>query len=99
MTSRGCTEEDFVAIGEFLHEVVEICLEIQGKHGKMMKDFVTGLPGNARIEDLKRRRGASRILVERTRARWRVLTFSCLIRNRRILWVDLADNLEQIKNR
>ena len=55
MTSRGCTEEDFVAIGEFLHEVVEICLEIQGKHGKMMKDVVTGLPGNARIEDLKRR--------------------------------------------
>jgi len=55
MTSRGCGTEDFVKIGEFLHEVVEICLELQAEHGKKMVDFKKGLPGNAKIEDLKKR--------------------------------------------
>jgi len=55
MTSRGCKQEDFVQIGEFLHECVQICLEIQQEHGKMMKDFVKGLEGNAKMADLKKR--------------------------------------------
>lgn len=55
MTSRGCVEADFVQVGEFLHECVQICLEIQAEHGKMMKDFVKGLAGNGKIEDLRKR--------------------------------------------
>ena len=55
MTSRGCVEADFVQVGEFLHECVQICLEIQAERGKMMKDFVKGLAGNGKIEDLRKR--------------------------------------------
>lgn len=55
MTSRGCVEADFVQVGEFLHECVQLCLEIQAEHGKMMKDFVKGLAGNQKIEDLRKR--------------------------------------------
>ena len=55
MTSRGCVEADFVKIGEFLDECVQICLEIQEKTGKKMVDFVKGLEGNARMADLKSR--------------------------------------------
>mmetsp|Transcript_6231 Transcript_6231/g.11410 ORF Transcript_6231/g.11410 Transcript_6231/m.11410 type:complete len:459 (-) Transcript_6231:123-1499(-) len=55
MTSRGCKQDDFVKVGEFLHECVEICLEVQQEHGKKMVDFVKGLVDNTKIEDLKRR--------------------------------------------
>mmetsp|Transcript_559 Transcript_559/g.1123 ORF Transcript_559/g.1123 Transcript_559/m.1123 type:complete len:453 (-) Transcript_559:201-1559(-) len=55
MTSRGCTEAHFVQVGEFLHECVEICLEVQNEHGKKMVDFSKGLEGNAKIEDLRKR--------------------------------------------
>jgi hypothetical protein len=39
------------------------------------------------------------ILVGRKKARWRVLTFSFSIRKRRILWIDLADNVDQSKKK
>merc|ERR1712118_174499 len=55
MTSRGCKQDDFVKVGEFLHECVEICLEVQQEHGKKMVDFVKGLVDNTKIKDLKRR--------------------------------------------
>ena len=31
--------QDFVQIAEFLHEALEICKEVQSKHGKLLKDF------------------------------------------------------------
>lgn len=39
MTSRGLKEADFEQIGEFLHRVVQICLEVQESHGKLLKDW------------------------------------------------------------
>lgn len=39
MTSRGLKEADFEVIADFLHEVLEVCKDLQSKHGKMLKDF------------------------------------------------------------
>lgn len=55
MTSRGCTEEDFVKVAEFLHEVIQIALEIQETSGKKLSDFLDAIPNNAKVQDLKRR--------------------------------------------
>merc|ERR1711869_46905 len=40
MTSRGLKEADFEQIGAFLHQGLQIALEIQGKSGKKLVDFV-----------------------------------------------------------
>ncbi|EAZ18268.1 hypothetical protein OsJ_33805 [Oryza sativa Japonica Group] len=53
MTSRGLVEKDFEQIGEFLHQAVTICLNIQKEHGKLLKDFSKGLVNNKDIENLK----------------------------------------------
>ncbi|GLI61008.1 hypothetical protein VaNZ11_003270 [Volvox africanus] len=55
MTSRGLTETDFEAVAGFLHEVLEVCKEVQSNTGKAIKDFVKGLDGNARIADIRAR--------------------------------------------
>jgi glycine hydroxymethyltransferase len=54
-TSRGATEDDFRQIADFLHEAVQISIEIQNTSGKMLKDFIAALPSNERVTDLKRR--------------------------------------------
>merc|ERR1719453_1611878 len=40
MTSRGLKEADFEQIGEFLHQGLQIALEIQSKSGKKLVDFL-----------------------------------------------------------
>ena len=40
MTSRGLTETDWATIADFLHEVLEVCKEVQGSHGKLLKDWI-----------------------------------------------------------
>ena len=54
MTSRGCKEADFEQIGTFLVRAIDITLNIQKDHGKLLKDFNKGLEGNKEIEELKR---------------------------------------------
>mmetsp|Transcript_50156 Transcript_50156/g.108972 ORF Transcript_50156/g.108972 Transcript_50156/m.108972 type:complete len:257 (+) Transcript_50156:2-772(+) len=54
MTTRGCTPDDFKKIGDFLDRCCQITLKIQASHGKKLKDFELGLPGNAEIEALKK---------------------------------------------
>ncbi len=39
MTSRGLVEADFEKIADFLHELVQLCLDIQSKTGKLYKEF------------------------------------------------------------
>ena len=39
MTSRGLKEADFEQIAEFLHEAMELCKDLQNKHGRLLKDF------------------------------------------------------------
>jgi len=40
MTSRGLKEADFEQIGEFLHQGLQLALEIQSKSGKKLVDFL-----------------------------------------------------------
>merc|ERR1712187_974848 len=52
MTSRGLKEADFVKIGEFLLEALEISIELQAKTGKKLVDFLKGLEMMERQEKL-----------------------------------------------
>jgi glycine hydroxymethyltransferase len=53
MTTRGCTEADFVTIADFINDCIQICLKVQKEKGKKLKDFEKGLVNNADIEALK----------------------------------------------
>merc|ERR1711972_260171 len=43
MTSRGLKEADFVKIGEFLTEALQIAIDVQATAGKKLVDFLKGL--------------------------------------------------------
>lgn len=55
MTSRGCLEEDFDTIADFLLRAAQITSIIQREHGKSCKDFLKGLQNNKDIFDLRNR--------------------------------------------
>merc|ERR1711971_946713 len=54
MTTRGCDEEHFKKIAEFLDRVVKIALKIQAEKGKKLKDFELGTPDCKDIEELRK---------------------------------------------
>ncbi|KAK3808626.1 MAG: serine hydroxymethyltransferase [Benniella sp.] len=55
LTSRSFKEDDFVKVGEFLHRVVQIALDVQKKTGsKLLKDFVAALENNTEIVQLRK---------------------------------------------
>merc|ERR1712232_1150845 len=54
MTTRGCNEQHFQKIAEFLDRVVQIALQIQVEKGKKLKDFELGLQGNVVIDALRK---------------------------------------------
>merc|ERR1711985_200387 len=39
MTTRGCTEADFIIIADFIDRTIQICLRVQKDKGKKLKDF------------------------------------------------------------
>merc|ERR1712153_224187 len=43
MTSRGLKEADFEQIGEYLHQGLQLALEVQNKAGKKLVDFLKAL--------------------------------------------------------
>ena len=45
--------QDFEKVAEFLDRTVKIALDIQSKHGKLLKDFEPAMAGNADIAALK----------------------------------------------
>ncbi|KAM0895595.1 hypothetical protein ACQ4PT_023737 [Festuca glaucescens] len=53
MTSRGLVEKDFVQIGEYLHQAVAICLDVQKQRGKRYVDFIVDLENNKDIAELR----------------------------------------------
>ena len=55
LTSRSAKEQESIQVADFLHEAVQIALNIQKTSGKMMKEFVLALEGNKEIEDLRKR--------------------------------------------
>merc|ERR1712086_638806 len=54
MTTRGCNEDDFKKIGEYLDRCIKIALKVQEEKGKKLKDFETGLKENPEILALKK---------------------------------------------
>ncbi|KAL9312617.1 hypothetical protein ACSQ67_018069 [Phaseolus vulgaris] len=55
MTSRGCLEEDFETISDFLLRAAQITSIVQREHGKSCKDFLKGLENNKDISELRNR--------------------------------------------
>ena len=53
MTPRGLRENDFEKIADLLHKAVELALEVQTSHGKMLKDWKLGLEGNPAVDALR----------------------------------------------
>merc|ERR1712157_38790 len=54
MTTRGCTENDFKKIAEFLDRCLQIALQIQKEKGKKLKDFESGLQECKEVLTLKK---------------------------------------------
>lgn len=54
MTTRGCTQEHFGKIADFLDRVVQIAIQIQEEKGKKLKDFELGIKDNANVEALRK---------------------------------------------
>lgn len=54
MTSRGFKEAEFEKVADFLERAINITLDIQKEHGKLMKDFTKGLDSSAAIAELRK---------------------------------------------
>merc|ERR1712048_577014 len=53
MTTRGCTENDFKKIAEFLDRCLQIALAVQKEKGKKLVDFEKGLVDNKDLDTLR----------------------------------------------
>ncbi|PVU85276.1 hypothetical protein BB560_007084 [Smittium megazygosporum] len=54
LTSRGMTEDDFVKIADFLHQVVSLSVQIQAESGsRLLKDFAAAAASNPKVAELK----------------------------------------------
>merc|ERR1711874_667970 len=54
MTTRGCTQDDFKKIGEFLDRCCQIALTVQKEKGKKLVDFEKGLVDNKDVDALRK---------------------------------------------
>merc|ERR1711957_1036999 len=54
MTTRGCNEEHFAKIADFLDRAVKIALKVQAEKGKKLKDFELGLHDCKEVEMLRK---------------------------------------------
>lgn len=54
LTTRGMKEEHFVIVANFLHQMVQIGLEIQLTSGKLLKDFQIALENNVQLNEIKK---------------------------------------------
>ncbi|CAN4110679.1 unnamed protein product [Withania somnifera] len=55
MTSRGCIENDFETMADFLLKAAQITNSIQREHGKLAKTFLKGLENNKDVIELRTR--------------------------------------------
>jgi glycine hydroxymethyltransferase len=53
MTTRGCLEEDFDVIADFLIRATQIASNVLKEHGKVQKEFLRGLQNNKGIIELR----------------------------------------------
>ena len=54
VTTRGMVEKDMEKIGEFIHRVIELCVAVQKRSGKNLKDFLPALEKEPEIETIKK---------------------------------------------
>lgn len=54
LTTRGLLENDFVQVGEFLHQVLLIALEIQKTTGKTLNAFKEAVESNDDVKRIRR---------------------------------------------
>jgi len=54
LTTRGFKEHDIVKVAEFLTRGIKIALDIQGKVGKLMKDFTPAAEANEELKALRK---------------------------------------------
>jgi glycine hydroxymethyltransferase len=52
MTTRGCLEDDFEVIADFLIRATQIAGNVLKEHGKVQKEFLRGLENNKDIIEL-----------------------------------------------
>lgn len=52
LTSRGFKEADFTKVAEFLHRGINISVRLQETNGKLLKDFVAAIDGDAEAKQL-----------------------------------------------
>ena len=52
MTTRGCLEDDFEVIADFLIRATQIAGSVLKQHGKVQKEFLRGLENNKDIIEL-----------------------------------------------
>jgi glycine hydroxymethyltransferase len=55
LTSRTMMEGDFEQIAEYLHEAIQIALQIQTESGPKLKDFIDLIGSNEALKDLAKR--------------------------------------------
>nr|ACN36770.1 unknown [Zea mays] len=53
MTTRGCLEEDFESIADFLIRSTQIASNVLKEHGKVQKEFLRGLMNNKDVMELR----------------------------------------------
>lgn len=53
MTSRGCLEDDFETIADFLVRAAQIASSVQREHAKLPNAFLKGLENNKEIVELQ----------------------------------------------
>lgn len=53
LTSRGMKENDFIQIAQFINQAINIALDIQLVHGKLLKKFIPAAQNDPRLYKLK----------------------------------------------
>lgn len=53
MTSRGCLEQDFEMIAEFLYKALQIAQKVQKEYGHSQKAFKKGLQNNKEVDEVR----------------------------------------------
>jgi glycine hydroxymethyltransferase len=54
VTTRGLIEKDMTNVADFLHRIADICKEVQSKSGKNLKQFLSALESDQKVEKLKK---------------------------------------------
>jgi glycine hydroxymethyltransferase len=54
VTTRGMKEDDMNKIADFIDRVIKLCITVQEKSGKAIKDFITAIELNEELKAIKK---------------------------------------------